>query len=139
MISQAVEQERDVNIGASEGKAKDAELLGPALVYFDSDCPLCRSLASFMAARVDPEVMVFAANPIRGSSALMVELQFKSSGPKILVGSEAWAWVLDSHPTLQEFNWLAQKLGIARGTARSMMVAGALLRRLCVRCKRHRS
>lgn len=139
MTSQAVEQEKDVNIGAPEGKAKDAVLLSRALVYFDSECPLCKSLASFMAARVDPEVMVFAANPIRGSSALVVEIQFKSSAPKILVGSEAWAWILNSHPSLQEFNWLAQKLGIARGTATSMMVAGSLLRRLCVRCKRHRS
>ena len=134
MTNQALEQVEDVSIGAPEGKAKDSKLPGPAVVYFDSNCPLCRSLASFMAARVDSETMLFTGNPEQSSDTLMVEFEATSGDKQVLVGSEAWAWILNSHPALQELNWLAQKLGIARGTTSALMTAGGLLRRLCIRC-----
>jgi len=126
--------ERDVNIGQSMGKDYDQPAIEPAVVRFDADCSLCRTLAGFMSARVASDVMVFKPNELGEPNKLTVE--FYNHGIKNSVsGEDAWAWVLEHHPILNELNWLAQKLGISRGTTRMLMGGGDLLRRFCFRCR----
>jgi len=133
-MNQATEQDRDVSIGVTTGKAKDQLLTAPVVVYFDGSCALCRTLASFMGARIDSNVMIFL--PSHEERSTQLEVEIVSDGiKKRLSGEDAWAWILGHHPSLQELNWLAQKLGIARGTSKAMRATGELLRRFCFSCR----
>lgn len=104
------------------------------IVYFDANCPLCRMLATFMEARIEPELMTFQPSKTPLVQQLKVEVS-RNGEQNCLLGEDAWSWILEHHPSLQELNWLAQKLGIGRGAAKTMMTAGGLLRRLCLRCR----
>ena len=107
----------------------------PAVVRYDADCSLCRSLADFMAKRVVSEDIVFAASLENRPENLEVEVS-EGGARKTLVGADAWQWLLEHHPTLEEMNWIAQKLGIANVTSRSMMRGADVLRRFCFRCRK---
>ncbi len=136
-MNQVTEQDRDVSIGVATGKAKDQlpPTLAPVVVYFDGNCALCRTLASFMGARIDYNIMIFLPSEEQHAAELAVEIEDIDGTKKRLSGEDAWVWILGHHPSLQELNWLAQKLGIARGTSKAMMATGDLLRRLCFRCR----
>lgn len=133
-MNQVIKQGEDVSIGVLEGKAKDQVYEQPVVVYFDSACPLCRTLAAFMGARIDPKFMIFSPSLDRHPSELVVEFALK--GDKTwLSGEDAWVWILRHHPSLQELNWLAQKLGIMRSTTKVLIATTGLLRRFCLRCR----
>jgi predicted DCC family thiol-disulfide oxidoreductase YuxK len=107
----------------------------PAVVRYDADCSLCRSLADFMAKRVPSDQIVFAASIENRPANLEVEVA-EGGARRTLVGTEAWQWLLEHHPTLEEMNWIAQKLGMAVVASRSMMRGADVLRRLCFRCRK---
>jgi hypothetical protein len=134
-MDHATEQERNGSIAAPTGKDHDQPFWNRAVVYFDPECPLCRSLATFMGQRVDSHVMRFAPSPEPNPMSLVVEFE-ENGGWQQLSGEVAWAWMLSHHPALHELNWLAQKLGISGGTARALMAAGGVLKRMCWRCRR---
>jgi hypothetical protein len=134
-MNQVTEQDRDVSIGAITGKAKDQLPPVPVVVYFDGNCALCRTLAGFMGAKIDHNIMIFLPSEEQPAAQLAVEIEEIDGAKKRLSGEDAWAWILGHHPSLQELNWLAQKLGIARGTSKAMMATGDLLRRFCFRCR----
>lgn len=132
-MNQVIKQVQDVSIGVLEGKAKDQFYEQPVVVYFDSTCPLCSTLAAFMGARIDPKFMTFLPSLERHPAELVVEFAFNGE-KKWLSGEDAWVWILRHHPSLQELNWLAQKLGIMRGATKVLIATTGLLRRFCLRC-----
>lgn len=134
-MDHATEQERDRSIAAARGKDHDQVSLDQAVVYFDPECSLCRSLATFMGERVDSRIMTFVPSSDPNPASIVVEFDYDGRCQR-LSGEVAWAWMLSHHPALHELNWLAQKLGIAGGAARALMATGGVLKRMCWRCRR---
>ena len=58
-------------------------------------------------------------------------------GPQgqVLVGKDAWEWILMHHPSLQEIAWVAQKLGLEKRVAQQFERGGHFVRRLCRMCR----
>ena len=50
-------------------------------------------------------------------------------------GVEAWQWLLERHPSFKEIHWVAQRLGIASGAAKTVALGTDLLRKFCYRCR----
>ena len=134
-MDHVTEQERNVSIAGPTGKDHDHVSSNSAVVYFDPECSLCRSLAVFMGERVDNHVMTFVPSTERNPASIVVEFEDHGRCQR-LSGEVAWAWMLSHHPALHELNWLAQKLGIAGGAARALMATGGVLKRMCWRCRR---
>lgn len=130
------ETAEDVSIALVARKEHDHQPVrsGQVKVRFDAGCDLCVTLSEFMRARVDPEVMTFAASQSANPQHLVVEIKQGSEATE-LSGHQAWLWLLENHPSLSEFNWIAQKLGIAGVSTHVMMRGADLLRRLCFRCR----
>ena len=126
----------DVSTGVSARKVHDQQPVRTAqvTVRFDAGCALCVTLSEFMRARVDPEVMTFVASSSANPEQLVIEFMQENETWQ-LSGHQAWLWLLEHHPLLSEFNWIAQKLGIAAVSSHVMMRGADLLRRLCFRCR----
>ena len=130
------ETAEDVSTALVARKVHDQRVIGTSqvTVRFDAGCALCVTLSEFMRARVDPEVMTFAASRSANPEQLVIEF-IQENETRQLSGHQAWLWLLEHHPSLSEFNWIAQKLGIAAVSSHVMMRGADLLRRLCFRCR----
>jgi len=130
------ETAEDVSTAVMARKEHDHQVVatGHVTVRFDAGCTLCVTLAEFMRARVDSEVMTFAASGSANPEQLVIEF-IQENETRQLSGHQAWLWLLEHHPSLSEFNWIAQKLGIAAVSSHVMMRGADLLRRLCFRCR----
>ena len=130
------ETAEEVSTAVMARKEHDHQVVatGQVTVRFDAGCALCVTLSGFMRARVEPEVMTFAASQSTNPQHLVVEFMHGSEATE-LSGHQAWLWLLENHPSLSEFNWIAQKLGITTQTSQVMMRGADLLRRLCFRCR----
>lgn len=110
-----------------------------AVVLYDAECPLCRSLATFAARIPRPELTFAAWQDFRRSfppaiAALPADRLRVFRDGTLLEQEEAWAYLLERHPDLSALNWLAEKLGAVRATGKALDKAGAIARRLCFRC-----
>jgi predicted DCC family thiol-disulfide oxidoreductase YuxK len=106
----------------------------PAIVRYDAACSLCTTLAEFMGKRVSTAEVVFL--PSEKTAPEKLEIEFPGRDDlSILSGENAWKWLLENHPALNEINWIAQKLGISAATSRHLMRSAEILRRFCFRCR----
>lgn len=118
---------------------------GAGTVLFDADCPLCRSLAELAGRRSAGAIAFrswqdFQASSVASPEVTAEELAKPATSLKVLVGAtllegeHAWGYLLETHPDLGGLSWMAERLGLAKATARVMARSGDLLRRLCGRC-----
>lgn len=104
-----------------------------AVVKYDAACSLCKMLAEFMGQRVSSSKIVFV--PSEQPSPEKLEIEIHQEGIKdTLTDQDAWAWLIQHHPLLNEVNWIAQKLGISSVASRSLMRGAEILRKFCFRC-----
>ena len=118
-------------------KQLNADQIGasnPAIVRYDAGCSMCVMLAKFAQKRLEgANFMIF--EPAGGASAvtnLSVEIPSEN---RVVMGEEAWLWLLEMHPVLEELNWIARKIGVTRQVGHGLMRAGDLMRRFCFRCR----
>lgn len=105
-----------------------------AVVRFDSECSLCRSLAGFMGQRVSSDLISFQPSTELSVQSLEVEV-FKENQKIVFSGADAWTWLMREHPSLSELNWIAQKLGIQKTASLTLQRSAELLRKFCFRCR----
>ena len=106
----------------------------PPVVRYDSACSLCTMLAQLAGKRVSTSQMLFL--PSEKVTPEKLEIEFsENEEKKILAGENAWLWLLEHHPDLDEIHWIAQKMGIAAPTSRYMMRGAEILKRFCFRCR----
>lgn len=114
-------------------------------VLFDEACPLCQSLAALAARRAGPELAFASWQRFRSTTVAQAALGPACldlpadtlrvfTGQTLYEGEDAWAYLLAKHPDLHALNWLADRLNLARGTARGLNGVGHLVRRFCRRC-----
>lgn len=124
---------QDTNTHTSPGKA----VRRIAVVYYDGNCFLCRQLASFIGNLSLGSSIELKSSVKTDPVSLTVEV-FDGEQPTQLDGPSAWEWLLVNHNSLKQVNWLAERLGLIKPTARVLSTTGALLRRsigsFCRRC-----
>ena len=108
-------------------------------VLYDQECPLCVSLAHFMARDEISEISFFSWQEFARDHPEFAlpphpEQLAVWDGIEMRVGEAAWSWLLHHHPKLQGLRWLAVKLGLAPLAATLFEKSGQGLRRLCLRC-----
>jgi hypothetical protein len=123
-------------------------------IFFDQECGLCRSLASFGQSLTvgDPR---FNWSPSSNQSANQSELALEDQSQKpnfllveivdadgqmtSLVEADAWSWLLSHLPALNRFQWMAAKLGLTDTALGQKAVALSysvlkMIRRSCAKC-----
>ena len=111
-------------------------------VLFDDDCPPCRSLAAWGAARAGDSGLRFRSwqdfAAAEGDARPADRLRVLADGA-MLEGEAAWEHLVARHPSFQQLTWMARRIGLARPeaeTGKALMRTGAIVRRLCLRCPR---
>ena len=108
----------------STGNPPRKEQDPPSIVRFDHECPLCKILAQFMQQRVSIENIKFMPSETPNPDRLMVSA-CEGGVYAEYSGVQAWQWLLERHPTFKEINWVAQRLGIASGSASALVRSAA--------------
>ena len=110
-------------------------ILNPKIVIlFDANCSLCRSLATFMAAR-SPRSWQFKEQD--STKAATTSLGATVDGISY-TGPDAWQIIIEQHPQFSSLSWLANKLGLINETAKTAEKIGSGLRLFCKSCRRKR-
>lgn len=116
------------------------------IVLFDGACALCRSLAEWGRGRAS-EVLEFVSwqDFREGAEAASLlgpqvvdqpadTLRVLRDG-RLLAGEDAWAVIIEAHPDLRSFQWVAERLGLVKAAAKAMMAGGHVARRFCRPCR----
>ena len=121
---------QQVSTGNTPRKEQDTA----SIVRFDPECMLCKNLAQFMQQRVSMDEIKFIASSTPHPKQLSVEV-CEGGAHTEYSGVEAWQWLLERHPSFKEIHWVAQRLGIASGAAKTVALGTDLLRKFCYRCR----
>ena len=104
------------------------------MLYYDAQCELCSNLAVFAQKRSD---LTLEIAPL---SELDEQIASKSStiifyfDNQFYFNNEAWLKLIERHPDLRQFNWLAAKLGLAPQLANTLNRIAKGVRWLCPSC-----
>lgn len=116
----------------------------PLLLLFDGSCPVCRLLASLVAADAQPHWRFMAwqdfPDPQLGPPGMQLhpleprELALRT-GEMWLEGEAAWQFLIEAEPRLRAFHGMAAKIGLSPPlSARWLRLIAHGLRRLCLAC-----
>ena len=112
-------------------------------VFYDQDCPLCRTLAQFMDKKVGSEISFISWQLYQGMQSCPEEHRALKpntlrvwNGHALLDENEAWRFLLESHPQLATLNWLSQKLGISKEVSGALNWTGKKARKICFKCRK---
>ena len=78
--------------------------------------------------------VVFEASSEDSPEELVVSI-FEDNAVRELAGRDAWAWLLEHHPSLRDIHWIATKIGLTGEVSGVMMRGADMLRRFCWRCR----
>lgn len=115
-----------------------------AVILYDEQCALCRSLAAFARRLSHQELDVEPWQKFSLTSRAR-ELwedpgQFSADQLRVIADSQvfegvhAWEWLLLHHPALKQIGWLAERLGLSTVTAKALQHTTHRARRACPWC-----
>ncbi|NRA44595.1 MAG: DUF393 domain-containing protein [Oligoflexales bacterium] len=117
--------------------------LSSITVFYDQDCPLCRSLAHFMGKKVAGKISFISWQLYQKMQdcpsehkCLKADTLRVWNGHRLLEGTDAWHFLLEAHPQLAGLNWLSQKMGITENVSTAISWTGKTARRICFKCRR---
>lgn len=107
------------------------------IILFDATCFFCRNIAAWLAERSAGRWSIVSWQSHSQDRSLPEspdKLHIWFGNDNYLKGIEAWQYLIDHEPHLQQWNWLATKLGWTSLPAKILSRGGHFVRRICRSC-----
>ena len=101
-----------------------------AVLYYDGECTLCKTLAEFTLKRCRGEIEIA---PWSGEKLATIALEIEG---RTYQGRHAWEHLLLLDPYFKQLNWLAKKIGLTTVLASSLMTLSMGMKKVCRSCNR---